>query len=619
MKKIALLAPEENKLAEIKKMLADYEQEIRFEIASIHNGLQVVGSLIEQGVEIILARGEAAATIERTYPEMVVVNVPITGFDLVTTLENARQYGENIAVIAFPSSMVQIERLETALGVHIKRYNLLSKDTEHVNERIDTALQAGADVIIGGFITTDTAKKRNLPCVQIIPGNQAYVEAFFNAKSLLVSIEQEKRKAGFIKTVLNHAYEGILSIDENCNITTANPTAQRILRFTESNGKKANDVWQDLGLDITVKTGKEELNKIYTVNSNLVLCNKVPIKDGRKIIGAVATFQDITKIQTAEARIRKEVYSKGHVANFRFDDIYGSSKPIQSTIAMAKSFSVTEANVLITGETGSGKEVFAQSIHNHSKRNHGPFVAVNCASIPSQLLESELFGYVSGAFTGASKEGKLGLFEVAHTGTIFLDEIGELDYLNQGRLLRVLQERAVVRVGSDRVLPVDVRIIAATNKNLSEMVVQNRFREDLFYRLNVLYLAIPPLRERKKDICIYAKQFLKELARGRKLELSRGALRILEEYQWGGNIRELRNVVERIVAIAQQAVVSAAFVKKMLGVETKIPYDYTSGEAREIMAALHSCQGRIGDAAKTLKISRSTLWRKMNNLGLNTK
>ena len=213
-------------------------------------------------------------------------------------------------------------------------------------------------------------------------------------------------------------------------------------------------MWPELGLDSIVKTGKEELNKILTVNNVQVLCNKVPIKDGKKIVGAVATFQDITKIQMAEARIRKEVYSKGHVANFRFKDIYGSSKAIQSTIVMAKSFSVTEANVLITGETGTGKEVFAQSIHNHSKRINGPFVAINCASIPAQLLESELFGYVSGAFTGANKEGKPGLFEVAHSGTIFLDEIGELDYLNQGRLLRVLQERAVVRVGSDKVLPV---------------------------------------------------------------------------------------------------------------------------------------------------------------------
>ena len=619
MRKIALIAPEADKLAEIKKMLADYEQEIIFKAASIHDGLKIIGPLIEQGVEIIIARGEAAAVLQLNHPEVVVVNVPIKAFDFVSTLERARQYGDKIAVVAFQSSTAQIERLESALGVRIKRYDLLSQDVDHVNGMIDTALQDGANVIIGGFITTTISRQRNLPCVQLIPGNQAYVETFFNARALLTSLEQEKRKTGLIKTVLNHAYEGIISIDENCNITTANPIAQKILRFTESQGKKVNDVWKALELDVTVKTGKEELNRIFMVNSVQVLCNKVPIKDGKKIIGAVATFQDITKIQMAEARIRKEVYSKGHVASFRFTDVYGSSKPIQSAVAMAKSFSVTEANVLITGETGSGKEVFAQSIHNNSKRSQGPFVALNCASIPAQLLESELFGYVGGAFTGASKDGKPGLFEVAHTGTIFLDEIGELDYLNQGRLLRVLQEKAVVRVGSDRVLPVDVRIIAATNKNLSEMVAQHKFREDLFYRLNVLHLSIPPLRERKKDIALYANQFLKDIAGGRKLVLSRGAIRILEEYQWAGNIRELKNIIDRIAAIAPQKVVSASFLKKLLGIESKADRDYSDGEAQDILAALDSCQGRIGEAAKVLKISRSTLWRKMNSLGLHAK
>ncbi|MCX7780402.1 MAG: sigma 54-interacting transcriptional regulator [Negativicutes bacterium] len=616
MKKIAILSPEESKLAEIKKLLADYEREIIFQTASIHNGLEAVKSLIRQGVEIILARGESATVIERTYPEIIVVNVPITGFDLVQALENARRYGENIAVVAFPSSTAQIERLEGPLGVHIKRYNLLSKDVEHVDAKIDTALRDGADVILGGFITTDIARKRNLPCVQIIPGNQAYVDAFFNAKSLLASIEQEKRKTGFIKTVLNHAYEGILSIDEHGRIISVNPAAQRMLRGTEIAGQSIGVVWPELGLDGTVQTGREEFNRLVAINGMQVLCNKVPIKDGKKIVGAVATFQDITKIQMAEARIRKEVYAKGHIAAFRFTDIYGTSKAIQSTIAMAKSFAVTDANVLITGETGSGKEVFAQSIHNYSRRSQGPFVALNCAAIPAQLLESELFGYVSGAFTGANREGKPGLFEVAHTGTIFLDEIGELDYQNQGRLLRVLQERAVVRVGSDRVLPVDVRIIAATNKNLIEMVAQNKFREDLFYRLNVLHLEVPPLRERKKDIGVYAKRFLQELARDKKIELSRGARRVLEEQRWAGNIRELKNIMERIVAIARQEVVSAAFVKKMLDMKTRNSHDNITEEARAIMAALDSSGGRIGDAAKMLQINRSTLWRKMNSLGI---
>ena len=610
--------PDASRLAEVKKLLVEYHDEVVIEVASILNGAQVVKNLMHQGVEVVIARGESAANIKKENPEVVVVDVSITGFDLVRAVESARKFGENIAVVWFPSMTKQIECLETALGVHIKRYNLTSREQDHVNAMIDLALQEGADVVLGGYITTTAARERNVPCMPIQTGNEGYLDAVLNAKSLLISLQEEKRKTGLILTVLNHAYEGVLSVNENCRITAANPVAQRILRLTESSGKMVQEIWPELKLENTLKTGKEELDRIFSVNGVQVLCNKAPIMDGTRRIGAVATFQDITKIQMAEARIRKEVYSRGHVAVYRFKDIYGTSKTVLSAIAMAKSFSVTEANILITGETGSGKEVFAQSIHNHSRRAGGPFVAVNCASIPAQLLESELFGYVSGAFTGASKEGKPGLFEIAHTGTLFLDEIGELDYLNQGRLLRVLQEKAVVRVGSDKVLPVDVRIVAATNKKLSEMVAQNKFREDLFYRINVLHLRIPPLRERKKDIGIYAKQFLRELSQDRKLELSSGALSVLEECSWAGNIRELHNVVERICALADRDKISSAFLGRVLANEdpTQKPVIVDCAEAQIIRATIECCEGRLPEVAERLKMSRVTLWRKMKKFGI---
>ncbi len=618
MKKIALLAPDEERLDEIKRLLAEYQDEVVFAVASLRTGAELVKGLKRQGVEVVIARGESAANIKKENPEVVVVDVSITGFDLVRAIEGARQIGENIAVVWFPSMTKQIECLESALGVHIKRYNLTSRDQANVNAMIDLAVCEGADVILGGYITTTAARERNLPCVSIQTGNEAYLEALLNAKSLLVSLQQEKQKTGLILTVFNHAYEGILAVDENCRITAVNPVAQRILRVSGNSGKLVQEIWPELQLENTLKTGKEEMDRIFSVNGVQVLCNKAPILDGNRRIGAVAAFQDVTKIQMAEARIRKEVYSRGHVAVFRFQDIYGSSKAIQETIATAKSFSVTEANILISGETGSGKEVFAQSIHNHSRRAKGPFVAVNCASIPSQLLESELFGYVGGAFTGASKEGKAGLFEIAHTGTLFLDEIGELDYLNQGRLLRVLQEKAVVRVGSDRVLPVDVRIVAATNKKLAEMVAQNKFREDLFYRLNVLNLRIPSLRERKKDIGVYASQFLKELSHERKLSLTSGALVVLKDYPWPGNIRELRNVVERICALAERAKISAAFLSRVLEcaeIAAKASLHHCA-EAQAIQAAIDQCGGILADAAASLKMSRVTLWRKMKKFAI---
>ncbi|MBP2637795.1 MAG: hypothetical protein H6Q72_3702 [Firmicutes bacterium] len=613
MKKIVLFTTDEHKLFELNQIMAEYQEEIIIETGSLVDGVAKTRNLLSHGIEVVLAKGQTAIEIRDNFPSLTVIDVPITGFDLVNAFEKARTLGSQVAVIAFPAMISQIESLESALGVKIKKYNILSRD--QINAAINDAIKDGANVLMGGYSARQVAEQRGIPYVQLVCGNQAYIEAFHNAKRIMASVHEEKRKAGLITAVLNHAYEGIVSVDENCRIIALNPVADQIIKFpSDAIGRNLNDLWADLNLDKVLVSGKEELNILYKINGKQILCNKVPIKDQRKAIGAVVTFQDITKIQMMEARIRKEIYSKGHLANFTFKDIYGSSAAICAAINEAKSYSLTDANVLITGETGVGKEVFAQSIHNNGKRDKGPFVAVNCAALPAQLLESELFGYVSGAFTGANKEGKPGLFEVAHTGTIFLDEIGEMDYINQGRLLRVLQERSVMRLGSDRVIPIDVRIIAATNKNLQQMVADNKFREDLYYRLNVLHLKIPSLRERKKDISLYFTQFLKNISPN-KLKISKSVLKVLEAYSWPGNIRELRNIVERSAALSQRETINVAFISKILNLDNSISPD--NQEAKEITTALASCNGRIGDVAKLMNISRSTLWRKMKRLGIN--
>lgn len=617
MKKIAFLAPDESKLEQIRELLDSYQNEIIFDVGSLTDALLKAKQLIDQGIEIIIARGETAFNIRDAYPEIAVIDVPISGFDLALTLEKARAFGKNIAVVSFPSMIKQVECLEAALGVRIKKYHLSSRDA--VDLAIDNALQDGANVLIGGFTTVTAARRRNLPCVEIITGKQAYVETFMHAKGFLKTIVQEKRKSGMFRTVLDHAYEGILSIDEKGTIITINPVAQKILGLADKGQVNVRDIWPELCLEKVLKQGKEELNQLYKVNGAQVLCNKVPIKDRIGTVGAVATFQDVTKIQLMESRVRKEIYAKGHVATYTFDDVQGLDPGIKVAIEMAKSFSTADASVLIIGETGTGKEVFAQSIHNHGKRAAGPFVAVNCAALPAQLLESELFGYVGGAFTGANREGKPGLFEVAHTGTIFLDEIGEMDYVNQGRLLRVLQERVVVRLGSDKVIPVSVRVVAATNKNLPALIASGKFREDLYYRLNVLYLSIPPLRKRRRDIAAYAQTFLAELARqaGKQLKLSREAIKVLENYNWPGNVRELKNVMERLVVIAKQGTISASSLSKALIPESETKgEEVDSEEAIAIKHALVACNGNISSAAKMLDLNRTTLWRKMNKFGI---
>ncbi len=619
MKKIAFLAPSEEKLNRIKALLQEYSDEILFETGSLADGVAKAKVLIKQGIEIVIARGETAYNIRDTYPEIAVVDVPISGFDLALALEKARAYGDKIAVVSFASMIRQVECLESALGVQIKKYYLRSRD--EVDAVIEQAVREGANVIMGGYSTCKAVAQKAIPAVEIYTGDQAYVETFYSARSLLKTIEFERRKTGVIKAVLDNAYEGILSIDEKGLIHSINPVAQRILHLeSEPSGLHISQVWPELGLEKVLQTGAASHNQFFKVRDAQLLCNKVAIKDlAGRVIGAVATFQETTKIQKMESRIRKEFYAKGHVAHYRFEDILANDNATKNVLEAARSYAATEANVLINGETGVGKEVFAQSIHNASRRAAGPFVAVNCAALPAQLLESELFGYVGGAFTGANKEGKPGLFEVAHTGTIFLDEIGEMDYVNQGRLLRVLQERAIMRLGSDRIIPVDVRVIAATNKNLSELIAQGKFREDLYYRLNVLKLQLVPLRQRKKDILPYAKKMLEQIGAemGKKARLSAGAAKVLERHAWPGNIRELRNVMERAMAIGRRNVISAAFMEQVLAYDdVTASEDGQAGEAAAIRKALDDCGGKVSEAAERLKMARVTLWRKMKKLNI---
>ena len=246
-------------------------------------------------------------------------------------------------------------------------------------------------------------------------------------------------------------------------------------------------------------------------------------------------------------------------------------------------------------------------------------MAVNCAALPAQLLESELFGYVAGAFTGASKVGKPGLFEVAHGGTIFLDEIAEMDYINQGRLLRVLQEKSVIRLGSDKVIPVDVRIIAATNKELKMMVAEKKFRDDLYFRLNVLRLPLPPLRDRSIDIGDYAKYFTEKhaFATKRELVITASAIKFLGKYPWPGNVRELQNTIERAVAVSKSDIIDENVLAAICGDEYTLLEQADPVQNEEtiaIQSALQDAKGCYSEAAKLLGIDRTTLWRKMKRL-----
>ena len=367
----------------------------------------------------------------------------------------------------------------------------------------------------------------------------------------------------------------------------------------------------------------------------------VIIKKDEEIFSIIIAFQDAGNIQNQEEKIREKLYLKGHITQYTFDDIIGNNYRIIQCIKTAKIYAKNVTNVLLMGETGTGKELFAQSIHSFGERKNKPFVAVNCGAVPDNLLESELFGYVEGAFTGAKKGGKIGMFELAHKGTLFLDEISEIGMDLQVKLLRVLQERKVMRLGGEKLIPVDVRIIAATNKNLLKMVRENNFREDLYYRLNVLVLKIPPLRERVDDIPFFVEYFLEKYCTLNNLPLKRiteDSIKMLQKYSWRGNVRELENYIERLVVLVQEDQIKAHHIKnyiedftedeRILKVSSNI--SLLNHDANEMVIDLSKNMKEIegdiirymleinnGDktqVAKKLGLGRTTVWRKISEL-----
>lgn len=338
-----------------------------------------------------------------------------------------------------------------------------------------------------------------------------------------------------LNSIINLSSVGMAMVSNKEEIVICNQSVKRILDIDNNIiGKKVKDIEnKDLKMIFSLSKANDEVIKFKNKYINV---NRHNIESFGKITGAYFCIQEVTYIKKLEQNLSKKLRDKGQVARYHFDDIKTKSAELEQSKELAKKIAKSDYTVLITGESGTGKELMAQSIHNDSLRFNQPFIAINCAAMPENLLESELFGYEEGAFTGALKGGKKGLFEQAHNGTIFLDEIGDMPMYLQTKLLRVIQENQVMRVGGENVIDIDVRIIAATNRDLLEMIKKEKFRADLYYRINVLHINIPPLRDRKEDITAMLMYFM-----NKKINISNEVSKILNNYSWPGNIRELKN------------------------------------------------------------------------------
>jgi len=366
------------------------------------------------------------------------------------------------------------------------------------------------------------------------------------------------------KHILDRVYSGIIFCDKDSRILFMNRFYASLLKADreEAVGKHIKEYFPSSRLPVVLETGQAELGKKCSLRTNLaLLVNRVPVERDGETVGVVlqTTFRDFTEINDVMTRLNlleKEVsfYKEGLdsilSATYSFESIVGGNKRLLEAKRTAEKYARTDSPVLILGATGTGKELFAHAVHRASGRKKRPFVCVNCAAIPRELLESELFGYVTGAFTGAKRGGKSGKIEMAHGGTLFLDEIGDLPLNAQAKLLRVLETKKIERVGGIKTVDVDFRLVAATNKCLREMIHRNEFREDVFYRLNTLTVEIPALSERVDDISALVHFFLKSSG-NQHVEVSPSVIQMLECYSWPGNVRELKNVVMRAVSLIE--------------------------------------------------------------------
>ncbi|WZL72902.1 sigma 54-interacting transcriptional regulator [Clostridiaceae bacterium 35-E11] len=375
----------------------------------------------------------------------------------------------------------------------------------------------------------------------------------FGIKNLLNKTDQLE---SHMELLLNVMDQGIIGVNQTDCIYIYSQAAEKItgLKKEDVLGQRAKTLFPSLNFWQVLKTSKSIEGKIIKINDHDIAVTIYPIVNIDITQSAIAIIRKFSDTEKQQHKLRAQVIKKGYVAKYTFDHIIGKSNTIMYTKDIAVNMAKSDSTVLLYGESGTGKELFAQAIHNCSKRKRYPFIAVNCGAIPENLLESELFGYEEGAFTGAKKGGKPGYFELAHMGTLFLDEISEMALPLQTRLLRVLQEKEVIRIGGDSVIHIDVRIIAATNKKLKMLVENSKFRKDLYYRLNVLPLNIPPLRERKEDISLLMDHFKDEF--NANFQLSPEVFEEISSYYWEGNIRELRNCVEYLAQTRNKLVES---------------------------------------------------------------
>lgn len=614
IKDMAVIVPDPKLMKVLKKIQNETGMEMSLHMGLFDEAVEVAHMLVEGGTRVIISRGETTTMIRNCNLNIPVLEIPITELDLTPLLVQARELTHRFAVVGFGQVVRTAQSIISVLGPEVEIFQISS--VKAIPDVFAEVEHRKFSVVVGNPQLVEMAQRKGMTGFPLTSREDTVLAVLTEAQKL---VELSHRGAAWQlrqQALLQAAKEKLFLLDaEGWMLNTNNP-----------DGVPDFQNYPDL---IDAVQANRGWSGLITDEGQTYLCKATPVSTGQQNLGSIILLENSAQVSiyTQRANVRK-----GFVPRFSFADVLHCSSNMRLFIETAKRYSRSNAAVLIQGESGTGKEYIAQSIHSDSPRHLASFVSVSCAAIPESLLESELFGYKGGAFTGARKNGKTGLFELAHTGTIFLDEIGELPLGLQAKLLRVLEENSFIRIGGDSLVHVDVRVIAATNKNLAKLVREKAFRDDLFFRLAVLRLNIPPLRERREDIELLFKHYIAQASRQNSLpppHIPEKLQRILSGYHFPGNVRELRSLAERLVVscagetITEEALLSLMDFPEMLEAD-KGQSDVAKGRIHEeesllIRKTLAECGNNKRLAAEILGISATTLWRKCRRLGLNQK
>lgn len=583
--------------------------------------ISVARECLKEGAEAVICHGGAQNSILRAIGGSV-ITIGRTDIDIINTMKQASLLSKSIAYASWIDEAQNIATLEKILD--IKLYHTISDNYDLMRANIQKFYDQGVRVLVGAGVSKKIMETCGGIGFAVIPNEYRITKALEQAAEYARQKRAVLSNAKNLFTMLDQLEEAAVCIDDKGALSFVTSKALDFLRLSGESWEQAQKFSHALQLPETLHDRTPRKNVVTEIGNEQFLVSTIPFTTDMGKGGAMALFRDASSVQQMNRKIGEAKYSKSFTCRYTASDILGSSAAISDLKGTIARFAPTDAAVLIHGETGTGKELVAHALHAHSARHSSPFVAVNCAAMPKNLMESELFGYEGGAFTGAQRGGKPGLFELAHKGTLFLDEIGEMSHEMQLRLLRVLEAKEVMRLGARRVLPVDVRILCASHQSLLDLMGGNTFRQDLYYRISTLKLTVPPLRSRTEDIDALVARVVKKYNKTMRI-FSGKIMARMKEYGWPGNIRELLAIVESYCLLLQSADADEGLFHRLLS-ENSAPAQektalYRPGmllrdvvEAAKADAISHALRAHGGDkylAAKSLGISYPTLWRCM--------